>query len=72
MSIPGPAQWVRDPAMPQPGLPLWLGSDPWPGSSICHSRPKEGEKKKKKKSGEPRTLCGVRKKGRAQKRMGIC
>jgi len=29
-SIPSPAQWVKDPAWPQ----LWLGSDPWPGSSI--------------------------------------
>ena len=36
-SIPGPAQWVKDPALPQLwlSLRLWLGSDPWPGSSIC-------------------------------------
>ena len=29
---PGPAQWVKDPALPQ----LQLGSDPWPGNSMCH------------------------------------
>ena len=30
-SIPGPAQWIKDPVLPQ----LQLGSDPWPRSSIC-------------------------------------
>ena len=38
-SIPGPAQWVKDPVMPKLLLrsQLWLGSatTPWPGSSIC-------------------------------------
>ena len=36
-SIPGPAQEVKDLGLPQLWLrlQLWLGSDPWPGSSIC-------------------------------------
>ena len=42
-SIPGQAQWVKDPVL----LQLWLGSDPWPGNSICH----RVAKKRKKKSG---------------------
>ena len=35
--IPGPAQWVKDPACPQLQckLQLHLGSDPWPRNSIC-------------------------------------
>ena len=43
--IPGPAQWVKDLALPQLWLRsrLWPGSDPWPGNSICL-----GEAKKKK------------------------
>ena len=42
-SIPGPAQWVKDPALLQPWcrLQLWLGSDPWPGNSICHRAAKK-------------------------------
>ena len=52
-SIPGQAQWVKDPVLPQ----LWLRSqlqfrsDPLPGSSICHGAAKneKGKKKKKKK-----------------------
>ena len=48
-SIPSPAQWVKDPALPQLWLclQLWLGSDHWPRSSIYHGVAK---KKKKKKS----------------------
>ena len=36
-SIPVPAQWVKDPALPHVNLRwgLWLGSDPWSGNSIC-------------------------------------
>ena len=36
--IPGPAQWVKDPALPQLWLrsQLQLGSDPWPRNSTCH------------------------------------
>lgn len=30
-SIPGPAQWINDPAL----LQLHFGSDPWPGNSIA-------------------------------------
>ena len=30
------AHWVKDPAL----LPLRLGSDPWPGISICSIPPK--------------------------------
>ena len=42
-SIPGPAQWVKDPAFLQlqHRLQLQLGSDPWPGSSICHGAAKK-------------------------------
>ena len=36
-SIPGRAQWVKDRALPQ----LQLGSDPWPGNSICHRAAKK-------------------------------
>ena len=36
-SIPGPPQWVKDPALLQVQLRsrLRLGSDPWPRSGIC-------------------------------------
>ena len=35
--VPGPAQWVKDLALPQLwlSLRLWLGPDTRPGSSIC-------------------------------------
>ena len=48
--IPRPAQWVKDLASPQLWLrlQLWLGSDPWPGNSMCQGMAK---KKKEKKSG---------------------
>ena len=36
------AQWVKDPAM----LQLQLGSDPWPGNSICPGAAKNEKKKK--------------------------
>ena len=50
--IPGPAQWVRDLALPQLwlGLQLWLESDPWPGKFIC-PRVAKKENKKEKNSG---------------------
>ena len=38
-SIPGPAQWVKDPVF----LELWFGFDPWAGYT-CH-----GYRKKKNK-----------------------
>ena len=44
-SIPGLAQWVRDPALPQ----LQLRSNPWPENSICRVPPTKKKKKKKKK-----------------------
>ena len=36
-SIPGPAQGVKDLALLQLRYTsqLWVGSDPWPGNSIC-------------------------------------
>ena len=42
--IPSPAQWVKDLALFQLSLRsrLWLGSDPWPGNSICHGAAKNG------------------------------
>ena len=47
-SIPGLAWWVKDPALLQLRLwlQLWLGSDPWPGSSICRRLAKKEKKKK--------------------------
>ena len=41
--VPGPAQWVKDPTFPQLWfrLQLWLGSDPWPGTSMCHGAAKK-------------------------------
>ena len=43
-SILGPAQWVKEPALPQLWLrsQLWIRSDPWPSGS-------GGQKKKKTK-----------------------
>ena len=36
-SIPSPAQWVKDPVLPQlwHRLHLGFGPDPWPRNSIC-------------------------------------
>ena len=47
--IPGPAEWVKDLALLQLQhrsqlWPLWLGSDPWPGNSICHRVAKKESK----------------------------
>ena len=38
--IPGPAQWVKGPALPQLRCRLhWqLRSDPWPGNSVLHEK----------------------------------
>ena len=42
-SIPGPAQWVKDPALPQlwHRWQLYLRSDPWRRNSICHGAAKK-------------------------------
>ena len=50
-SIPGLAQWVKDPALSQLWLRLrlWLVSGPWSRNSICCRVAKKGKKKKKKK-----------------------
>ena len=55
---PSPAQWVKDPALLQLRLRLrlQLGSDPWPGSSICQGAAKN-EKEKKKKNRTHRLSC---------------
>ena len=48
----GLAQWVKDPLnLPQlwGRLPLWLGSDSWPGNSICQGAIKKKRRRKKKK-----------------------
>ena len=44
---PGPAQWVKDLALPQLPLrlQLQLGSDPWPGNSMYHRAAKKEQKK---------------------------
>ena len=48
-SIPGPAQWLKDPALVwlQPGLQLQLRSDPWPRNAKC-----QGAAKKRKMGAE--------------------
>ena len=51
-SIPEPAEWVKDlalPQLPRHRLQLWLGSDPWPGNSTCH----RVVGKKRKKASKP-------------------
>ena len=49
-SLSSLAQWFNDLALPmQLRLKLQLGSDPWPGSSICRRVAKNGGKKKEKK-----------------------
>ena len=50
-SIPGWAQWVKDPELQHLQLrsKLWLGSYPWHRSSICCKKAKKAKKKKKKK-----------------------
>ena len=57
---PQPAQWVKDPALPQLWLRshLQLRSDPWPRNSICHKAAKNGRGKKKKKKKEEREYDG--------------
>ena len=47
--IPGPTQRVKDLTLLQLWLrsPLGLGSDPWPGTSICLRVAKNGKKKKR-------------------------
>ena len=46
-SLQAQAQRVKDPALPQLQLrsQLWLGSDPWPGNSICPGADEKGGKK---------------------------
>ena len=41
------AQWVKDPALPKLRLKLWLwlGSDPWPGNSMCGGVAKNEKKR---------------------------
>ena len=50
-SIPGLAQWVKDSGLLQLQLRSWLrlGSDPWPGGSICHGAANKWKKERKKK-----------------------
>ena len=45
-SIPSPAQWVKDPALPQlqQRSKLRIGSDPWPGNSISRGAAKKEKK----------------------------
>ena len=63
-SIPGLAQWVKDPALLWLRWRLWLGADSWPGSSICHRAAKNGNKKKERK----KRKAERKKKNRSKKR----
>ena len=56
-SIPGLAQWVKNPLLLQLQLRLrpQLRSDPWPSNSICHEVAKNAKKKKKKKKKKTKT-----------------
>ena len=47
--IPGPAQWVKDPALLQlqRRLQLHLGSDPWPRNAICRGAAKKKDQNQK-------------------------
>ena len=58
--IPGPAQWVKDPALQQLQLKLqlWLRSDPWPGNCICHKVAKKVKNKNKKQNKRQKNLGG--------------
>ena len=50
-SIPGPAQWIKDLALPQlwHRSQLWVGPDPWgPGTPYAAGWLKKGEEKKKR------------------------
>ena len=47
-SILSQAQWVKDLLLPQVQL-RQLGSDPWPGNSICGKVAKRKERKRKEK-----------------------
>ena len=42
VSIPGLAQWVENLAFLR--WHLWLGSDPWPGNSMCRRTVKKKKK----------------------------
>ena len=46
-SIPGLAQLVKDPTLPQlwQRSHLWLRSDPWLRNSVCHGAAKKRKKK---------------------------
>ena len=50
--IPGLVQWFKDLLMLQQWLRsrLQLGSDPWPGNSICHRVAKKKKRKQKTKN----------------------
>ena len=49
-SIPGPGEWVKDPALPQLWhcSKMWLGLDPWPRNfhRLQVQPKKEGKKKR--------------------------
>lgn len=48
-SIPGQAQQVKDLAWPWHRSQPRPGSDPWPGTSLCHRVAEKGKKQKNKK-----------------------
>ena len=58
---PGLAQWAKDLALPELRLQLrsqlQLGSDPWPGNSICHGAAKKEKKKKEYYSKKTQVTC---------------
>ena len=57
MQVPSLARHseLKDPALPQ----LWLGSDPWPGNSICQGDGQKRGEKKKRKQEEKKEIMGT-------------
>lgn len=50
---------LKDTVLPQPEhrSQVWLGSDPWPRSSICQRAAKKKNEKERKKMGKRKERC---------------
>ena len=58
-SIPGAAEWVKDPVLPQLWLQLLLRFNPWPGNSICLQLQPKQDKKILQNRRNRRSRCGA-------------